>query len=88
MFELGRKSLAKTRGDRRMSRKLTESLVRVIIMFLVNRLFEHEEQIQVDFAPYLEWSRKKDLEDLQEWIETEEVGNLKIFMKKVTSKYL
>lgn len=61
MFELGRKSLAKTRGNRKLSRKLTESLVRVIILFLVNRLFESEEQISVDFPQYLAWSKKKDL---------------------------
>ena len=40
-------------------------------MFLVNRLFENEEQINIDFAQYLAWSKKKDLEDLQEWIESE-----------------
>jgi hypothetical protein len=40
MFEIGRKSLSKAKGNRRLSRKLTESLVRVIILFLVNRLFE------------------------------------------------
>jgi len=57
-------------------------------MFLVNRLFENEEQISVDFAPYFAWSKKKDLEDLQDWIETEEVANLKLFMKTVTSTYL
>lgn len=70
MFEFGRKSLSKARGNRQLSRKLTESLVRVIILFLVNRLFESEEQITVDFPQYLAWSKKKDLEDLQEWIET------------------
>lgn len=39
MFETGRKNLAKAKGNRQLSRKLTESLVRVIILFLVNRLF-------------------------------------------------
>jgi len=39
MFEFGRKSLSKAKGNRKLSRKLTESLVRVIILFLVNRLF-------------------------------------------------
>ncbi len=62
--------------------------MRVIILFLVNRLFESEEQISVDFPQYLAWSKKKDLEDLQEWIESEELANLKLFMKSVTSKYL
>ena len=70
MFEIGRKSLSKAKGNRRLSRKLTESLVRVIILFLVNRLFESEEQIQSDFPQYLAWSKTKDLEDLQEWIES------------------
>jgi hypothetical protein len=68
MFETGRKSLAKAKGNRRLSRKLTESLVRVIILFLVNRLFENEEQISIDFSAYLKWSKRGDLEDLQEWI--------------------
>ena len=57
MFEVGRKNLAKAKGNRRLSRKLTESLVRVIILFLVNRLFESEEQIQSDFPEYLAWSK-------------------------------
>lgn len=60
----------------------------MIILFLVNRLFESEEQIQADFPQYLAWSKSKDLEDLQDWIETEELANLKLFMKAVTSKYL
>lgn len=60
----------------------------MIILFLVNRLFESEEQIQSDFPQYLSWSKTRDLEDLQGWIEAEELANLKLFMKAVTSKYL
>lgn len=39
MFEEGRKNLVKTKANRKLSRELTENLVRVIIFFLINRLF-------------------------------------------------
>lgn len=41
-----------------------------------------------DFRLYYEWSKKKDLSELQEWIASENIANLKSFMKSVTGRYL
>jgi len=38
-----------------MKRRLTENLVRIVILFLVNKVFE-EDNKKEDFKYYFEWS--------------------------------
>lgn len=70
MYQIGRKHMKIAINNKQRNRKLYESLVRVIILFLVNRLFESEDKIKQDFAHYLVWSKKKNFVDLQAWIES------------------
>lgn len=57
----------KIKGNRRESRKLIESMVRLIILFMVNRIFD-QENVMEDFNLYFSWSKKKTLEELDGWI--------------------
>ena len=67
---------------------MMESVARVIIFYLINRLFDNEQTMKEDFKQYYEWSKYKDLTDLEDWILDERTRRLEKFVVKVTSKYL
>lgn len=69
-------------------RRMMESVSRVIIFYLINRLFDNEQTMKEDFSEYYEWSKYKDLTDLEDWIVSERTRNLEKFVVKVTTKYL
>ena len=81
--------MMKNRVNKKVSRKLTEVLVRLTILHLVNRVFE-EEFLQDNFAIYFKKmpSKNKSLENLDAWIMAERMTELKQFMKTITSRYL
>lgn len=62
-------------------------MVRVVILFLINRLFEEDNKSE-DFSSYLKWSSRSDFSNLEDWIESEDQAVLREFIFNITSKYL
>lgn len=56
MFEVGKKAMVQNKGDKCLMRKITEVLARMVIMHLVNRIFEQED-LERNFAFYIKWNK-------------------------------
>ena len=60
----------------------------MVIMHLVNRIFEQED-VDKNFEYYFKWNNNdKNLENLDAWIHQERQINLKKFIKEATKSYL
>ena len=58
MFEIGKEVMVKNKTDKCLIRKITEVLARMVIMHLVNRIFE-EEDVEKNFALYFKWNNNE-----------------------------
>ena len=88
MFELGKDVMIKNKTNKCLIRKMTEVLARMVIMHLVNRIFEQED-VDKNFEYYFKWNNnEKNLENLDAWVHQEKQINLKKFIKEATKSYL
>lgn len=58
MFEVGKIVMMKNKTNKCLMRKITEVLARMVIMHLVNRMFEQED-IENNFKFYFKWNNDK-----------------------------
>lgn len=70
-----------------MTRKLAEMMVRMVIMHLINRIFEPEDYDK-NFNYYIEWNKDPNIANLDAWIHHEKNSVLKKFVKDITKNYL
>ena len=69
-----------------MTRKLAEMMVRMVIMHLINRIFEPEDYDK-NFNYYIEWNKDPNIANLDAWFIIKN-SVLKKFVKDITKNYL
>lgn len=87
MFEAGKIAMTKNKTDKALIRKITEVLARMVIMHLINRIFESED-FEKNFSLYIAWNKDKNISNLDPWIHGEKHLALKQFIKEITKNYL
>lgn len=79
--------MSKNKADKGLFRKMTEVMVRMVIMHLINRIFERED-FNKNFALYIVWNKNESIENLDLWIHAEKQLSLRQFIKEITKNYL
>jgi hypothetical protein len=79
--------MGKNKENRALFRKYTEVMARMVIMHLINRIFEPED-FGKTFTFYVLWNKGTEMGNLDEWIHAEKRANLKTFIKETTKSYL
>lgn len=67
MFEVCKTVMSKNKGNKGLMRKIIEIFVRIVILHLINRIFE-EEDFKSNFSAYIEWNKGESLENIDAWV--------------------
>ena len=87
MFEIAKAKSSKSKGEKKVLRKLNELLAKIIILHFINHVFNEENLIN-DFKMYICWNDgKRNLDNLEGWINSEKVSILRQFFKDIIAKY-
>lgn len=79
--------MTKNKGNKSLFRKLTEVMARMVIMHLINRIFQPQD-FSKNFTLYCAWNKSFEIQNLDQWIHEEKQINLKHFIKETTKNYL